>query len=146
MVKVLMILISILFLSITSGPLYGQEKHPIDRKWEEAIDRDMSTAGMKKAGNMALDEWTQEMNKYYNLLMTELGEKERVALEKAQRDWEAYRKAEVNFIQELYGIMHGSFFAVSKIEKHAEIVRKRALELQFNYDLLMDEKPYDYYR
>ena len=141
-VRILMVLCCILALSRTG---YGEEKHPIDIRMEEDVDKDMSTARMKMVGQQALSEWTREMEKYYALLLGELDDEKKLSLETAQSTWTEYVQSEDDFCDIFYGFMRGSFFDILRIEKRVELVKERALKLKFNYDLLMDEKPYEYY-
>ena len=114
--------------------------HPIDKRLQKAIDRDISTANMKKAGRMALGEWEQELEKYYSGLIKELNDNEKVFLEKSQKDWQEYRKSEIEFFDALYGTMRGSMFSTLKVNGRMELVKQRALELKRYYDLVMEEK------
>jgi hypothetical protein len=139
-IKLLVVLCALLFMP---DVLYGEEQSPIDIRWAEAVDQDVSTAGMKRAARQALAEWTHEMDRYYAMLFDGLDEEKKLSLEKAQNDWKEYMQSEVAFFDDFYGFMHGSFFAILKVEKRAEMVRERALKLKFNYNLLEDEKSYE---
>ena len=46
-----------------------EEKHWIDVKMQQAIDKDGSTSGMIAATNDALKDWDKELNKHYQKLI-----------------------------------------------------------------------------
>ena len=142
MKKTTSVILSLILLAVSASTAYGQREHPIDKKFKKAIEKDNSTRGMKIAGKRALREWQQEMKKYYNLLISELGENEKVALKRSQKDWEKYRNSEVDFSEILYGTMRGSFFDIREIEGRVDIVKARALDLKAYYELTLDEKHY----
>lgn len=136
-IKIIVFFVGIFILS-NAGSSEG--KHPIDKRMEEAADKDISTKNLKESARKALQEWEQEMNKYYSLLLGELDDEGKGALIKSQENWQKYYNSEATFISVAYGRLRGTFFDIKDIEDRVGIVRKRALDLKSYYDLIMEER------
>src|SRR4029079_2382989 len=83
---------------------WGQDerKHPIDRKIAAAEEKAGNTAEMRQTYVDGLQMWDAELNRVYAELKQKLKPKSFAALQNAQRQWIAYRDAQVKFLNELY--------------------------------------------
>ena len=61
-----------LVLKLTSFGQETQPTHPIDKKHQTCLDSNSSTIGIIECMSTARQEWDEELNKYYKLLMTKL--------------------------------------------------------------------------
>ncbi len=130
----LMVLIFILV-----QPTFAQEtvENPIDKKLNECIAKDWTTAGMSNCTYEAQDRWDTEMNKYYKLLLGILGKEERELLRQAQRVWLKFRDAELAVIKTIYP-EQGTSFSNMRSADCMSIVKDRALQLKVYYELIKE--------
>jgi uncharacterized protein YecT (DUF1311 family) len=130
-----------LFFSVLSANLFSQsdagKKHPIDIRCEECLKADSSftTAGMIECEAVAANEWDDELNKYYKLLMAVLSPDEKEQLKTAQIKWLEYRDKEIKFSQTLYNNMKGTMWRVVDASRLKEIIKQRAIEIKSYYDI-----------
>ncbi len=103
--------------------------HPIDQAMDLAMEEDPSTAGMMRAIAEAGEAWDQLLNKHYQSLRKILGEAESEKLKKAQRGWIAFRDAEYELLETIYGKMEGTMYRPMHALERMELVKKRALTL-----------------
>jgi uncharacterized protein YecT (DUF1311 family) len=85
------------------------------------------------------EEWTKQMNIYYNLLTDKLSNESVKSLHYAQEVWLNYKEAQISYLSSYY---HSDMYGGNHLERAEEIknlVRKRALELKFNYDNLIEK-------
>jgi len=131
----------ILLFNFTAAQDDNNDKHPIDIKVEEclAIHSNQTTIGMIECIQTAMEEWDDELNKYYKLLMNNLDINEQEKLRDAQRQWLVFRDKEFEFIGTRYGKMEGTMFNIIEADSRNNIVRQRALELKSYYDILIFE-------
>ena len=86
--------------------------------------------------NTAAEEWDAELNKNYKLLMAELSEGEKDLLRNSQRQWIAFRDAEMKFVSTTYGGKMGTIWREMAAGEHYEIIKKRAIELRTYYQTI----------
>lgn len=121
-------------------PLFGNaqpEEHPIDVRNAacHAIDSNQTTYGMVECERITREEWREEMDKYYNLLLDTLSTEADLILETAQGKWLEYMEAEEEFSSTLhYEEMEGTMWYVVNAGRRTELFRKRALELKEYYN------------
>lgn len=122
-----------------------ETRHPIDIRLEEclSIDSNYTTYGMMRCEAIARDEWDKEMNKYYNLLITELSEEDVDRLRASQRQWLKFRDKEVDFSSQMYYGMEGTMWRVVAASSHTDIIKTRALELKSYYEMLTFDRDHD---
>ncbi len=130
---------------VFSGFTHGQtgkgneeEKHPIDQRLADCLDvsENQTTVGMVNCAEKAEEEWDQELNKYYTLLMGVLSNPEKELLRQAQRKWLEYRDSEFKFSAEMHYNLEGSMWRIVAAERRAYIIRDRALALKVYYEIL----------
>ena len=123
-----------LLLAFANLTLFAQEeaeKHWIDVKMEQAIDKDGSTSGMTRANAQALKDWDAELNKHYKKLINSLDSEAKAKLRESQRAWIAFRDKEIASIQSFYAKIDGTMFRVISASAITELTRKRALSLSY---------------
>jgi uncharacterized protein YecT (DUF1311 family) len=110
---------------------WGQDerKHPIDRKIAAAEEKAGSTAEMRQTYVDGLQMWDAELNRIYAELKQKLKPKNFAGLQNAQRQWIAYRDAQVKFLNELYSEFNGTMYIPMRAAAEMEITRSRAVEL-----------------
>jgi len=120
---------------------YGQtdtKEHPIDRHLRECLDsaENQTTVGMSRCAVEAGKEWDRELNKNYDLLMSQLSVDEKQKLKDAQRNWILYRDKEIEFARTMYFNLQGTMWRIVIAQRQTELTRQRALELKEYYDNL----------
>lgn len=139
---------SLLFLLFTLSTLAfsqteGSETLSIDRKRSNclSLETNFTTSGMVNCEITARQEWDEELNKYYKLLMSLLDSAGKEKLKIAQRQWIEFRDKEFEIINELYlGQMKGTMWIVIAAGRKTDIVRDRAGQLEGYYDSIkLDE-------
>ena len=146
MKKITLIICTFLFLIFNTVIARAEEKHPIDIFLDECCaaalaDLDNPASPEIRSCHARAEEmWTEEMNKYYDLLISELNKQSQEALKVSQEAWEKYRDSQ----RELRSVMYrkslppeeqlGTMFndISSSLRMHA--VRERALELKALYE------------
>jgi len=137
-----LLLLIMLFFIFTSGQTIGQntqtDKHQIDVRLEQclALDSNLTTSGMMNCEIIARDEWENEMNKYYKMLMDTLPIEEQTKLKIAQALWLDYKEKEIEFSTTMYYNMTGTLWKIVAASRTCEIVKARALELKSYFDML----------
>ena len=130
------------FLFAAYSTSFCQEtKHPIDIETETCMEKDPSTMAMIECSRVAGEKWDAEMNKYYNLLLSKLGEDAKTSLRDSQRMWLDYRDAEYKAIDDYYSYIYdqaggGTMYSMMQAGARMEVVRKRALEIISYYEMV----------
>lgn len=134
---------------VFSGFTYGQtvrineeEKHPIDQRLADCFDisENQTTVGMVNCAEKATEEWDQELNKYYKLLMGVLSSSEKELLRQAQRKWLGYRDSEIKFSDQMHYNLEGTMWRIAAAERMTNILRDRALTLKVYYETLPEKR------
>jgi uncharacterized protein YecT (DUF1311 family) len=133
--KYLTILTLILIQAVSA---YGQkdtEEHVIDKHLRECLDstENQTTIGMTGCAIRAGKEWDKELNKNYNLLISELSVDEKEKLKNAQKNWILYRDREIEFARTIYVNLQGTMWQTVFADRKTELTRQRALELKAYY-------------
>ncbi|SHO62769.1 lysozyme inhibitor LprI family protein [Algoriphagus zhangzhouensis] len=139
---------SLLFLLFTISTLAfsqteGSEALSIDRKRSNclSLETNLTTSGMVNCEITARQEWDEELNKYYKLLMSLLDSAGKEKLKIAQRQWIEFRDKEFEMINELYpGQMQGTMWIVIAAGRKTDIVRNRAGQLAGYYDSIEQDE------
>ena len=109
---------------------------PIDIKCDQcmSLDSNSSTNSMISCLSSATEEWTKQMNSYYNLLTDNLSDESVKLLYHTQEVWLNYKEAQISYLISYY---HSDMQGGNHLERAEEIrklVRKRALELKVQYE------------
>jgi uncharacterized protein YecT (DUF1311 family) len=133
----------ILLLAVYAGRADAQsgeerKQHPIDGFLSECEGKNPSTHGMLDCLREAEKRWDKELNLWYKELRARLPQDGKDALQKAQKTWIAFRDSEFSHLSKLYARMDGTMYLVMQAADRVDQVRKRALELQSQCDLLKE--------
>ncbi len=124
--------------AVTCNAQDGNE-HPIDQWLEKCIEEDCSTAGMRECSSLAYDKWDKELNQNYHDLMKQLTADTKPLLKNAQLQWIKFRDAESKLIDATEGRKSGTIWLTITDGHRLELVRKRALELNYYLDTMLRE-------
>lgn len=116
----------------------AEEKHPIDREYDECMEKNSSTAGMVQCTDKAYKKWDAELNRVYGVLMKKLPAKKAAVLKESQRDWLTYRDANYKLIDAIYDELQGTMYIPMRLYAKLRIVRERALLLSSYVELMAD--------
>lgn len=87
--------------------------------------------------NRSEQEWSKELDRYYNLLMMILIHKEeKLKLSISQQNWTEYRDTEFSCAGILYSDTGGSMARIAHSSRRLEIVKQRTEELRTYYENL----------
>lgn len=105
----------------------------IERMFKLKLSTDYSTAGMVNAGSEMEGEYDKLLNKYYQILLARLDEKDKETLKQSQRNWIAFRDSEreLNLLltdQEYSG--GGTIQSVISMSRSLELTKKRVFEIR----------------
>jgi len=134
----------ILLLLILTLPIvcYSQQNiDSIDIKCDQRmlLDSNSSTNSMISCLSSATEEWTKQMNIYYNLLIENLSDESVKLLYHTQEVWLNYNEAQISYLISYY---HSDIHGGNHLERAEEIkklVRKRALELKVQYENFIEQ-------
>lgn len=106
-------------------------ENSIETKEEACYGGDYSTLKMSECMSGSFEEWDKELNKNYQLIMSQLDDKGKKKLKDSQRKWIAYRDAELDFVSYYHDDFkqEGTMRPISYISAKIDITKKRALEL-----------------
>lgn len=110
--------------------------HSLDKSTTACINKNYSTAGMIECFNQAYDQWDQELNTVYSLLVNNLTEKEQQALQQAQNAWIKYKNIQLESFNQTYDSLTGTMWTPIKLETTVNLIKNRVLELQAYLDNL----------
>jgi uncharacterized protein YecT (DUF1311 family) len=131
-------LLSLSFMLVLHACGQEKKKESIDQQLKACLDeeKNQTTGGMIECTKRAQEQWDQELNKNYSLLIGKLSADEKEKLKVAQRNWIAYRDKEIEFARTMYINMQGTMWRVVLADSQMELTKQRALELQAYVDNL----------
>ena len=135
-------LIITLLLALFASPAIAAENfcdtgkpHPIDVWFEQAMDKtDGITVNIRNVQVEAYTRWNKELNRVYSELLTKLKAPDKNRLKVAQRAWNNFRKAEVEWLwsKAMYG-QQGTLAPVIVSDAGRDLLKQRVCQLQ-RYD------------
>ena len=134
----------ILFLLILILPMFchsQQDIDSIDIKCDQcmSLDSNSSTNSMISCLSSATEEWTKQMNIYYNLLTQNLSDESVKLLHHTQEVWLNYKQAQISYLISYYHLdMHGGNH-IEHAEEIRKLMRKRTLELKVQYENFIEQ-------
>lgn len=131
--------IAAVFLATFAASAEEEPVHPLDAKVGRIIENATSTADMVEAHAKGLKLWDAELNRCYGELKKSLTPKGFAALQVAQRQWLAYRDAQIKYIQEFYGNFEGTMYIPMSAAAVMELTRHRAIQLYTQLELLNEQ-------
>lgn len=119
-----------------------EEIHPIEQKVQQCMkNKNYTTAGMSQCVNDSITDWNNEIDKYMSLLKKKLTKEQCALVASSQAEWEKYKKAEWLFLNSSIGQKEGTMYINILSASKADIVEKRARDLESLYYILFpDEK------
>ena len=109
---------------------------PIDKRFEECIDKDSTTLGMTNCLKESMEAWDKELNTVYTELMNRLDTKGKAALKKSQRQWMKYRDDQFQFISAYYDGFQGTMYVPLRAGDKAGVIKERTIILRSYLKLL----------
>lgn len=105
--------------------------HPIDAALEHCLGTadGSTTYGALACIDTAQTAWDRELNRVYGELRKVLSEASRLKLRDAQRQWIAFRDAEIEAIGARYGELDGTMYLVMRADAVMGLTRDRARQL-----------------
>jgi uncharacterized protein YecT (DUF1311 family) len=115
-----------------------KKRHSIDVSELKCLDKKIiSNAEMCNCTKAAREAWDKALNKYYNLLKTNLPKETFELLKESQKQWIKFRDNEFSFISKFYlDDKEGTMWHVVSENAKKEIVKDRAMELEDIYGML----------
>lgn len=116
---------------LTCTSLLAADEHPIDQALSTCMEtpEGMSTHGMRECIGTATEAWDAELNRVYSALMRELPADAKTALRTAQRQWIAFRDADLRALESAYGAMDGTMYLVMHADAVSSLTRDRVRQL-----------------
>jgi uncharacterized protein YecT (DUF1311 family) len=130
--------------SLRRDSIFSLERNEIANLWDSLSTIEpsknhqfgYSARGMMRANDTCFKEWDKLLNKYYNLLRSELPYDEFLVLRDSQRKWLVYREEKLHFLS--LSMPDGMIYYEIYYLRRKEIVLERVVELQFIYSALPD--------
>jgi uncharacterized protein YecT (DUF1311 family) len=117
-----------------AAPLGASEfaPHPIEATLEQcmASPQGLSTQGTRACIDDAAKAWDRELNRIWGELKRELPADAMDRLRAAQRQWIAFRDAEIAALDAAFGAMQGSMFQPMHAEAVSRLTRDRVRQLE----------------
>jgi uncharacterized protein YecT (DUF1311 family) len=129
--KILSLLATLLF---SSTALYSEEKDPIDKAMDAAMEKNFSTAGMVQAIDAAHTQWDKKLNACYKGLEAKLPADEWKELVVAQRAWVTFRDAQIKAMDTTFARLEGTMWIPIRAEMAMNLTRQRAKFLESMLD------------
>ena len=123
-------LLGLVFFGMGTPVARAQEKDPIDEKVEKWMEQDDSTAGHIQALDHGVKLWDEALNEAYTNLLKKLPKPDAEALKVSQRQWIAYRDANLKAIQVIFGHAEGTMYRPMAVAQQLEIIKQRVLSLR----------------
>jgi len=111
-------------------PALAADKSPIDAALDTCLEQNQTTAGMAQCLDQAFTAWDGELNAAYKAAMAGLAPEAKTALRTAQRDWVAFKDAQIAFFRSMLAHQDGTIWPLVASRQAIDLVRKRAVELR----------------
>lgn len=120
-------------------PWAFRNREPIEDQFEACLRENPSTAGQVRCTMEAAEMWEGEINRRLFDLVRNLREDQRPVLDKAQRAWARYQKAELEFSATFYSKMRGTMWRPIRAARHHDISRDRGRDLGMYLDSVAEQ-------
>ena len=124
---------------LSLSAIHAQEKDPIDKAMEAAMEKNFSTAGMVQAIDAAHTQWDKKLNACYKGLEAKLPADEWKELVVAQRAWVAFRDAQIKAMDATFARLEGTMWIPIRAEMAMNLTRQRAQFLESMLDTVTIE-------
>lgn len=135
----------LIFIFIASAQLSNAQTerlfNPIDKKLNQCLSDSSGVMGQSNCMQAATEEWTQQMEKQYKLLVVMLPKNEKQNLINTQTKWKEYRNTEIILVEKIendyYQKNQGMLvYPQLAAERKMNIIKTRTLELTDYYNLI----------
>ncbi len=127
---VLIVFSGVAGLSGPDRPALAAGTSPIDTALETCLEQNQTTAGMAQCLDQAFTAWDGELNAAYKAVMAGLPPEAKTALRTAQRDWVAFKDAQIASFRSMLAPQDGTIWPLVASRYAIDLVRKRAVELR----------------
>ena len=123
------------------GHFVQEIKNPIDAQLDSCLAevKNLSTTQIIRCEFQAEKKWNEEVNIYYDLLMTLLPEANKQRLIEAQKKWILFKESEFEFGSSLSNELGGENQKIGHVTNRRRFVQKRAFELMDYYDSIKND-------
>jgi len=112
-----------------TGSALAADSHPIDTALQSCMDHNSTTVGMRQCQAQALADWDAALNTAYTQLMASQSPEAKTALRTAQRQWIAFRDAQIAYFKTVFDKMDGTIWPMIELQYSTDLSRKRAIQL-----------------
>lgn len=119
-------------------PLWADTPHPVEAGLNACLDRPEGTTthGMLQCMDAARAGWDLELNRTYAELRSRLEPAAQARLRTAQRQWLAFRDAEIAALEDIQTQAGGTMYQVMVAERVAALTRDRYVQLEASLEIL----------
>lgn len=120
-------------------PSIFRNREPIEDELDACLREHYSTVGQVNCIREATERWESEITNRLYQLTNKLPDEQRTLLDKSQRAWARYKKAQLEFAEEFYSKMRGTMWRPVRAGLAHSLLKERGRELAI-YSELVDEQ------
>lgn len=128
------LIVSFIAVFCTMNVLGQQQTTEHDKTLEECLKNKENYIGKEECYIECKTKWVDEINHYKQRFNKEFFLDTKELLEKSQKEWEKYKKGEIQFLENFYKDMNGPFYDMMHAKARMNIYRSRALQLKTVYE------------
>lgn len=128
MLKPMKLFWAIALLLLSGYAAQAQQVHPIDAELDRCKQEHPSALGSIECEIMAYHKWNAEMERLYNILLSQLDEPSKLVLKEEQLAWAQLRDVHFEFYEKFYGPKIGLITLIASSK--TSFLRDRVRELQ----------------
>jgi len=120
------------FILLATAPAYAAPADPTDRALRQCLDdpAHAATAGQTRCIGIATQSYDRRLNAAYRTLLRRLPRPAAAQLRVAQRQWLAFRNADIGARGAFYASRQGTMYVPMQAQGDMQSVRDRALQLE----------------
>lgn len=127
-------IVSFLAIFYTISLLAQQQNTQYDKALDECLKSKKDYIGKEECYQDFETRWKEEIDHYKQLFAKEFFLDTKQLLEKSQKEWEKYKKGDIQFLENFYKDMNGPFYDMMHAKAKMNIYRSRALQLKTVYE------------
>ncbi len=128
------LIVFFIVISCTLNLLAQQQNTEHDKDLDKCLKNKEEYQGKEECYQGFEIKWKDEIDHYKQLFAKEFFLDTKELLEKSQKEWEKYKKGEIQFLENFYKDMDGSFYDMMHAKAKMNIYRARALQLKTVYE------------
>lgn len=128
------LIVSFIAVFCTMNVLAQQQSTEHDKALGECLKGQDNYPGKEECYQGFEIKWKDEIDHYQQLFAKEFFLDTKELLEKSQKEWEKYKKGEIQFLENFYKDMNGPFYDMMHAKAKMNIYRSRALQLKTVYE------------